>query len=441
MSVNTLNLSLPKKIFMLNKLIITSLLLLITLFLAAKPKKIPLKTTYTQVLDRVLHGDRNVIKNITYHNLINISEYIRLKAEQQEKTFIYILLNKDPKEWAKDAVRAFSAGLFNKDPRVRLYSAHILLKFSAKRKWFEKDVQRALDRKGFYTETVNKVKYSYTNMYGRIHSENLIDSLNRLLAVGNEVVLIRPEPNFKSYQKVLAFEWATVYGAASYDFYIDDNLLYRGPSSIVDVRSIDIHITQYGAHKWLVVAKNLWGKIISSNEAQFYIKELERPILRIDSGYLNGNLRFRWRRSSGAESYHLYVEKKGIKRFLLFRTQKKRTYTLTKSLSLGRFYFYLEAKNFFQKRQGNIIILDVSSKNRKKVIRLVNPPHKYRKKPSKKEDTDFDIDDFKDIEKENQAELRAEEGDDDEGDDDDDDGDDDDEDLEIPIEDFKDLEE
>ncbi len=438
MSVNTLNLS-PKKIFMLNKLIITSFLLLITLVLTAKPRQIPLKTTYTQVLNKVRHGDRNVIKNITYHNLINISEYIRLKAEQRKKTFIHILLIKDPKEWAKGAVRAFSAGLFNKDPRVRLYSAHILLKFSAKRRWFEKDVQRALDRRGFHAETVNKVKYSYTNMYGRIHNENLIDSLNRLLTVGNEVVLIRPEPNFKSYQKILAFEWATVYGAATYDFYIDDYLLYRGPFSIIDIRSINYRKAYYGAHKWLVVAKNLWGEIISSNEAQFYVKELERPILRIHSRYLNGSLKFRWRRSSGAKSYHLYVKKKGIKRFLLFRTQKKRTYTLTKSLSLGRYYFYLESKNIFQKRQGNVIILDVSSKNRKTVIRLVNPPSKYRKKP-KDEDTDFDIDDFKDIEKENKAELKAEEeGDDEEEEGDDEEGDDDE--LEIPIEDFKDLEE
>ncbi|HEO65695.1 MAG TPA: hypothetical protein ENI73_07480, partial [Spirochaetes bacterium] len=404
---------------MLNKLILSSLLVLVALMLTAKPMQRPLTISYIQVLDKIRHGDRDVIRFITYHNLIEISEYIRLKAEEKKKTFVYILLNKDPKEWSIGATRAFAAGLFNKDPRVRLYSAHILLKFSAKRSWFEKDVQRSLDRRGFHAETVDKVKYSYTNMYGRIHSENLIDSLNRLLALGNEIVLIRPEPNFKSYQKVLAFEWATVYGAVSYDFYIDDNLLYRGPFTIVDVRSIDIYRTQYGAHKWLVVAKNLWDEILTSNEAQFYVKELERPHLRLDSGYLNRNLKFRWRRSSGAGSYALYVKKRGIRKsILLFRTQKKRAYTLTKSLSSGRFYFYLEVKNFFQKRLGNVIILDVSSRNGKMVIRRVNPPSKYRKKAND-EETDFDIDDFKDIEKENQAELEAEEeGDDDEAGDD-----------------------
>lgn len=282
------------------------------LFISLHPiysqKKAPIVYKHFKVLDDIRKGKKSFFQFVTYPTLVQINDFFIEQAREKRIRFVDFLVGSYDGKWRKGVVQSAAGGLYNRDPRVRLYVAHLLLKLSPKREWFEKDLQKALDPEGMSPETVDRT-YEYFDIYGRYQYGNVKDALYRLLELGNQIIFLSPKENEKMYQNhSIEFEWSTVYGSAVFDLYIDNVLYYRGESTILNVpRSLG-----FGSHKWEVIAKDRWGKQITSNEALFYINEIETPRLRIAKGLANDQPKFKWNKVRGASEIILYYNKKPI---------------------------------------------------------------------------------------------------------------------------------
>jgi len=364
---------------------------------------------YHQGLIYIRNGNATLLREVNYDDLIKFSEHIRINAESSKKTYVDVLLGEDPHKWRKNVVKAVLAGISNPDPRVRLYCIHLMLKLSPKRDWFINDIQRILDPQSDDRETVNTYYY-YIDIYGRVKLENLKKSLTQLLELGPKIIFLTPKPNSFTYDtKFFTFEWASVYGAEKYDFYLDDNLYYSGKKTLIYVQ----RKLSFESHRWLVVAKDHYNRIITSNETYFYIKKLESITLKVDTHYNNSRPKFKWQSVDGVRYYELYFYKNNEKVKNLAYRGKNKYYQFAKYLPDGNYTFFVVAKSLFQESVSQELSIKISYINGKNVIKVISKhdakPRKKSDKDSKKPDEkdkipvkedelDFNIEDFKDIE-------------------------------------------
>ncbi len=369
-------------------IITTIVFLMIPLALEAQKKQPDEPITFGQVVWQIRKGSETVFKKMNYLELLELNDFIRINAKRDRKTFFRYL---EGDRYLEGVVKSVVKGLFNRDPRVRLYCAHLLLKIAPKRKWLEKDIHRVIER-----ETVDKF-YFYTDIYGRIQHRNIREMVNKLLDIGYTLILLSPKPNLITYSKALDFEWSGVYGAESYDLYINDILYHRGKETLAPLVNLSItNRSSYGSYRWFVVAKDFNGRIITQNSGHFLIRKLQPSLLQISE---QNPPKFKWNRINGADYYVLYIASKKnngrVIRKLLYNGQKN-YYSLGRKLAYGDYVCYLIAGNEFQRVISNKISLKIDA-GRLRVIR-----HR-RKKPERTteeemEDLDFDIDDFKDLE-------------------------------------------
>ena len=202
------------------------------------------------------------LKGVKYEDLREMSEKVWEEARNRGRTVEEVIYGRESE---KVVISGMIGGIFNKDPRVRLLIAHLLLKLGPKVEWVFEEVLKVMDPKGVYYETVEE-NYRYQNIYGVIVEGNVKEMLIQLLDSENRVELIGFGPGESIVGEELTFDWSGYRGAKEYEVYIDQNLEYVGGES----RFILKKKLEKGEHEWAIRVKDVDDEVIYGRRIIFY---------------------------------------------------------------------------------------------------------------------------------------------------------------------------
>ena len=202
------------------------------------------------------------LKGVKYKELKEVSQEVWEEARKRNTTVERMIYGRESE---KVVISGIIGGIFNKDPRVRLLIAHLLLKLRPKVEWVFEEVLKVMDPEGVYYETVEE-SYRYQNIYGVMVEGNVKEMLIQLLDSENRIELIGLGPGESIGGEELTFDWSGYRGAKKYEVYIDKNLEYVGGES----RFILKKKLKKGEHEWAIQAKDVNDEIIYGRRILFY---------------------------------------------------------------------------------------------------------------------------------------------------------------------------